>query len=435
MRPTDSSQYPTGTTVFAKLKGYPWWPARIEADQNVPAKVLKQRAKTKGPLWTVFFYGSKDYGFFGPDAIRPFDRVNVERDLKAKKFKSKDLELAVRQALDPSSLDEDVDEEEDESGEEEEEVGRSRKAKAKTGRRKQATEAPKRKKAAASNGRRKPKVAVEEEEEEEDTESTPVKSKRRSRKLDEEKTVDENTNDNTRDRKKRVRRLPHKRTGNSVCINGKYCQRKSMSMEKEDDLASASPTVTHKSVDVTQSDTSMAHDEKTKTYDADAYKRTPEFKRTYHTRHRLQKLVYDKKPGEIAQDDYPKIAQVVKDIEELPMTYELLRETKIGKVVKAACTYNYEEDTEYNIKERCQNLMKHWKSLFSDPTRLQEQAKTTAGQDAANAAAQPAAKKEASVEPMQVDETKAAVEEHSVTSIPLTTKEGENTEDTTMLEA
>jgi hypothetical protein len=43
-------------------------------------------------------------GFFGPDCVRPFDRATVERDLKAKKFKTKDLEIAIHQALDPSIL-------------------------------------------------------------------------------------------------------------------------------------------------------------------------------------------------------------------------------------------------------------------------------------------------------------------------------------------
>jgi hypothetical protein len=38
-------------------------------------------------------------GFFGPDAIRPFDSVNVENDLAANKFKTKDLIFAVEQAL------------------------------------------------------------------------------------------------------------------------------------------------------------------------------------------------------------------------------------------------------------------------------------------------------------------------------------------------
>lgn len=45
----------------------------------------------------------------------------MERDLKAKKFKTKDLELAVRQALDPSLLEVDEDDEEDEEDDEEEE--------------------------------------------------------------------------------------------------------------------------------------------------------------------------------------------------------------------------------------------------------------------------------------------------------------------------
>lgn len=41
-------------------------------------------------------------GFFGPECIRPFDKETVKNELKAKKYKSKDLELAIRQALDPS---------------------------------------------------------------------------------------------------------------------------------------------------------------------------------------------------------------------------------------------------------------------------------------------------------------------------------------------
>lgn len=68
----------------------------------------------------TLFHPSLCSGFFGADSIRPFNADMVERDLKAKKFKTKDLELAVRQALDPSLLDADEEDEDEEEEEEEE---------------------------------------------------------------------------------------------------------------------------------------------------------------------------------------------------------------------------------------------------------------------------------------------------------------------------
>ncbi|CAO0797974.1 unnamed protein product [Mucor circinelloides] len=317
MRQQGRTEYLPGTTVFAKLKGYPWWPARIEVDSNVPAKVLKQKSKTKNALYTVFFYGSRDYGFFGPDAIRPFDNAMVENDLKAKKFKTKDLELAVRQALNPSLLtqleeenneDEDDDEEEEEAEDDEEDIkkGKSRK-----------TSTAANKKKPVANGKTSKKKATPVE--------TTTAQKRKSRKLamgDEEDAVGDTAVGDSVDRKRR---------------------RKSMSLEKEEGHESP-----------------IAHD-----LSKDDIKKSPEYKKVYHIRHRLQRLVYNKKEGEIPLDDYPKILQVVKEIEEAPMTYNLLKDTKIGKVVKAACSYPFENDTA--IKDRCQHLMRSWKTLFIDP--------------------------------------------------------------------
>lgn len=121
MAPKPIAEYPPGSIVFAKLRGYPWWPARVssclykgvvcggrrtttmpskvndttvkyikvvfgsflrlgvwrlqllckkltvsascfqvEDDAKLPSKVLNQKGKTKGPMWTVFFFGSKD---------------------------------------------------------------------------------------------------------------------------------------------------------------------------------------------------------------------------------------------------------------------------------------------------------------------------------------------------------------------------------------
>ncbi|KAL9538805.1 hypothetical protein MBANPS3_010664 [Mucor bainieri] len=260
-------------------------------------------------------------GFFGPDAIRPFDNAIVEDDLKAKKFKTKDLELAVRQALNPSLLtqleeesngDEEADEEE-EDAEDEEENG-------KKGKSKKASTAAANKKKSVTNGKAAKKTANA-------VGTTTTAQKRKSRKVaseggDEEDAVGDTAVGDNMDRKRR---------------------RKSMSLEKEEGHESP-----------------IAHDAP-----KDDIKKSPEYKKVYHIRHRLQRLVYNKKEGEIPLEDYPKILEVVKDIEEAPMTYNLLKDTKIGKVVKAACSYPFENDTA--IKDRCQQLMRSWKTHFIDP--------------------------------------------------------------------
>ncbi|KAI8139349.1 hypothetical protein BJV82DRAFT_521818 [Fennellomyces sp. T-0311] len=316
--------YPPGTIVFAKLKGYPWWPARVEDDKSIPSKVLKQRAnKTKGPLWTVFFFGSRDYGFFGPDAIRPFNSENVERDLKAKKFKTKDLENAVRQALDPSLLEkeEQEDEDEDDDDEQSEEEQAAKKPRRTRTARKNASDT---KKKTATGGRRAKKA--KEDEEEDDSEPS-NKVKRRSRKLDD---ADKDMHDAT-DRKKR---------------------RKSISTDKEERRASP----------VANRDNTASSDDKPKVEDDPAYKEKKE--RMYMMRHRLQKLVYQKKPGEIPKDSYQTISKLLKSVEDSHMTHRLFKDTKIGQVIKAAAVYPYEDDTEYNIQKRCRQLMASWRDIF-----------------------------------------------------------------------
>ena len=40
------------------------------------------------------------------------------------------------------------------------------------------------------------------------------------------------------------------------------------------------------------------------------------------------------------------------------------QDTKIGQVIKAAASYAYEEEAEYNIPKRCKQLMTNWKEKF-----------------------------------------------------------------------
>jgi hypothetical protein len=146
-----------------------------------------------------FFYCCS--GFFGPDAIRPFDSEHVENDLKAKKFKTKDLELAIRQALNPSLLTE-IEEEEEE--EEEEEITTKKGKKKVTIDKKKPITTPNGKLPTTTTTTTKKSVKISE------ATTTTTAAKRRSRKLaisdEDEKMVDEIAVGDNTDRKRRVSR-------------------------------------------------------------------------------------------------------------------------------------------------------------------------------------------------------------------------------------
>ncbi|KAI7821052.1 hypothetical protein BC939DRAFT_456375 [Gamsiella multidivaricata] len=117
---TDNS-YPIGTTVFAKLKGYPWWPARIENEDDLPENVSSKKPKQR-PIWPVFFFGSYDYGWFGTSELKTFDPASAEK-AKASLRKGNALRTALSEALDPSLIANKFGAQPDEYGEEEEEEG------------------------------------------------------------------------------------------------------------------------------------------------------------------------------------------------------------------------------------------------------------------------------------------------------------------------
>ncbi|ORZ20673.1 hypothetical protein BCR42DRAFT_321885, partial [Absidia repens] len=101
------TQHAPGDIVFAKLKGYPWWPAKVQDETKVPKNVMETKRKKKVcfDAVTVFFFGSLDYAFISEKLIRPFDHDAVRKGIPNGKFKNKDLVLALEQALDPNGLD------------------------------------------------------------------------------------------------------------------------------------------------------------------------------------------------------------------------------------------------------------------------------------------------------------------------------------------
>ncbi|KAJ2962940.1 hypothetical protein NQZ79_g2023 [Umbelopsis isabellina] len=383
-----TTDYAPGSIVFAKLKGYPWWPARIELDTDVPARVLKQKSRSKGPLWTVFFFGSKDYGFFGADSIRPFDADAVERDLKAKKFKTKDLELAVRQALDPSLLDDEEEEEEEEEDEEEEDEEEVPvKATQTRGSRKGKAEVNKRSK--KINGSKADHTMDVDKEDDVKVEKAPVK--RRSR-IIEDDDDNEITEGHNHDR-------PAKMVSTTLVSKGKgmvqyeliqWLQAKSeneqLAVESHrSERSSASPLAGKRGEISSPSDSYKKSEPMDSTSDeTDAeYRKTQ--KQLYHIRHKLQKLVYEKKPGEIPHEDYAKIDQVLTEIGLYKINYRLLKDTKIGKVMKSACLQNFDDDKQYRLRERCQKFMKDWKAILIASQSENQKTVTDGGEASAHA--------------------------------------------------
>eukprot|EP00276_Gloeochaete_wittrockiana_P007482 CAMPEP_0184664646 /NCGR_PEP_ID=MMETSP0308-20130426/53797_1 /TAXON_ID=38269 /ORGANISM="Gloeochaete witrockiana, Strain SAG 46.84" /LENGTH=1546 /DNA_ID=CAMNT_0027108181 /DNA_START=71 /DNA_END=4711 /DNA_ORIENTATION=+ len=79
MKPAKSPWY-KDEVVWAKITGYPWWPAKITLEDNKEMKVRK--AKKPGHL-LVWFFGSYEYAWLRPEDIAPF-----EENYQAKKNSS-----------------------------------------------------------------------------------------------------------------------------------------------------------------------------------------------------------------------------------------------------------------------------------------------------------------------------------------------------------
>ncbi|CAM0138063.1 unnamed protein product [Umbelopsis sp. WA50703] len=291
------------------------------------------------------------FGFFGPDSIRPFDRGTVERDLQANKFKTKDLTEAIKQALDPTEFDKEIKKLKDaqrkeDEGEAEEKDGKSKKRptpakKAPTPPAKK-TPAPKAKPAPKANPTpAKPtKPAATEKK---PAASIPAVTTLRKRRGTQSQIVTEET-DNQRDAKRS--RISETTEESKQKTNGEQKPNvpKKVVTEKKQVKPSKSPEPAGGKEN------------------AEAKKS----KKLYHLRHKLQKLVYEKKEEDISLEDYTKIDGVLNEIEALQgeVTYEILKETKIGKVMKNACAHTFPNDTKYKLKDRCLHLMKKWKVVL-----------------------------------------------------------------------
>ena len=69
------AQFQHGDLVFAKVKGYPFWPARIDCVRLEKCRKKRQKNKPddQNSYWPIFFYGTHETLWINESDLRPFE--------------------------------------------------------------------------------------------------------------------------------------------------------------------------------------------------------------------------------------------------------------------------------------------------------------------------------------------------------------------------
>jgi hypothetical protein len=77
-----NADFKIGDRIFAKLKGYPYWPAKIEES---PLSIKEATANKK---YQIIFYGTYEINWLKADALEPYNKETIEIYGKQRKSNS-----------------------------------------------------------------------------------------------------------------------------------------------------------------------------------------------------------------------------------------------------------------------------------------------------------------------------------------------------------
>lgn len=78
--------YKIGDVIWAKMKGYPPWPARIAAPNETNIRNNDaEKSKSAKPYYLVYFFGSNNYAWMPEDTLKPYQEFAEEYKKKTKK--------------------------------------------------------------------------------------------------------------------------------------------------------------------------------------------------------------------------------------------------------------------------------------------------------------------------------------------------------------
>lgn len=90
-------------------------------------------------------------------------------------------------------------------------------------------------------------------------------------------------------------------------------------------------------------------------------KEKSDFERLLNLRHRLQRIFLTEAGPRT--EDFPRVDALLRQVEEFPVTFDLLKDTKIGKVIKRIANLQIENEPA-TICSRCDQLLVKWRELL-----------------------------------------------------------------------
>jgi hypothetical protein len=80
------SNYKIGDVIWAKMKGYPPWPARIAAPNETNIRNTEaEKCKSARPYHLVYFFGSNNYAWMSDETLKPYKEFEEEYKKNNKK--------------------------------------------------------------------------------------------------------------------------------------------------------------------------------------------------------------------------------------------------------------------------------------------------------------------------------------------------------------
>ncbi|KAJ2778421.1 hypothetical protein H4R18_004613 [Coemansia javaensis] len=360
--------YSPGTLCWAKLKGYPWWPSRIEDASTLSSEVMDSKPRS-GRVYPVLFFGSLDYAWMTPENLKPYEENLTRYGSKAKDRKDPLFSNALEQARDPSIAEELIrrnaaaaaaaasDSEDDDDEEEEEEEEDEDEAEGKTGSRDAESDVEMRAADSDSGRGRAPRRPQAKNGR---TRKAPAGNKRMS--LSSNSSGDEAAPETTPKRSRTAARDQTASKSGSPGSNARQDSEDTRSAARGSPRSASPEHGADARPGAAKDDDRKGARGATKTHQ-NIKNGSKTYQFLMQLRHKLQKTVIK---GPVPEDLAP-VNDVLRRLEDFDMTLELIQETKLGKVMRIIAGSERLKDApeeQYDIKGRAGRLAEKWRQLI-----------------------------------------------------------------------